>query len=212
MKLNNIWGEIKGFLRFKYIVLCIVGSGILAFGLFNVHQISGVTEGGILGMTLLLKHWFNLSPSVSSFIMNLICYITGWKVLGHSFIVYSGIASISFSSFYSICEQIGPLWLELANMPFAAALLGALFVGVGTGLCVIAGGAPSGDDAIAMIASLAFKIDIRWAYIFSDVLVLLLSISYLGWNRIAFSLLTVILSGQLIGIINRLGEKLKVQK
>ena len=31
----------------------IAGSAILAFGLYNVHALSGVTEGGILGLSLI---------------------------------------------------------------------------------------------------------------------------------------------------------------
>ena len=41
------------------------GSFILAFGLYNIHSQSGVTEGGVLGLILLLDHWFGLSPSIS---------------------------------------------------------------------------------------------------------------------------------------------------
>ena len=33
--------------------LALAGSAILAFGLYNVHSFSNVTEGGVLGMTLL---------------------------------------------------------------------------------------------------------------------------------------------------------------
>lgn len=39
---------------------------------------------------------------------------------------------------------------QLADRPLLAAILGALFVGIGVGLCVRAGGAPGGDDALAM--------------------------------------------------------------
>ena len=37
--------------------------GILDF--YNIHSMSNVTEGGILGLTLLLEYWFGISPSVS---------------------------------------------------------------------------------------------------------------------------------------------------
>ena len=33
------------------------GAFILAFGLFNVHSQSRITEGGVLGTTLLINHW-----------------------------------------------------------------------------------------------------------------------------------------------------------
>ena len=48
--------------RIKDVVLLLVGSLILAFGLFNVHSFSGVTEGGTLGLTLLFEKLLNLSP------------------------------------------------------------------------------------------------------------------------------------------------------
>ena len=60
--------------RNQKILFNLIGSAIQAFGLYNVHAMSGVTEGGILGLTLLLDHWFHLSPAVSSIILNYICY------------------------------------------------------------------------------------------------------------------------------------------
>ena len=196
----------------KKIILCVVGSGILAFGLYNIHALSGVTEGGVLGMTLLLNHWLHISPAVSGFVMNAACYLLGWKLLGKSFIFYSAISGGCFSLIYAIVEQFPPLWPQLAQMPLVASLLGAVFVGVGAGLCVRAGGAPGGDDALAMSVCKVTHWDIRWAYLASDLIVLLLSLSYLDFKRIALSLLTVLLSGQIIGIVQMpIGSRKKHQ-
>ena len=133
--------------RFPYFsvrrtALALLGSAILSFGLYNIHAFSGVTEGGVLGLTLLLHHWFGISPSVSGLILNALCYVAGWKTLGQSFIFYSIIAGGGFSAFYAIFEQFNPLWPSLAQMPLVAAIIGALFVGIGVGLSVRAGGAP----------------------------------------------------------------------
>ena len=46
-------------LKAKSIIVSLLGSAILAFGLYNVHSISSVTEGGVLGLTLLLHHWLS---------------------------------------------------------------------------------------------------------------------------------------------------------
>lgn len=181
--------------------LCVAGSAILAFGLYNIHALSGVTEGGILGLTLLLHHWFSISPAVSGFLMNAICYGIGWRILGRSFMAYSILSGSCFSIFYGFFEQFPPLWPQLAQMPLAAAVLGALFVGIGVGLCVRSGGAPSGDDALAMSISKVSGWDIRWAYLASDLIVLFMSASYLDLEKLVMSLLTVILSGQIIGIV-----------
>ncbi|MDY3249803.1 MAG: YitT family protein [Candidatus Choladocola sp.] len=184
--------------------IAMVGSAVQAFGLYNVHSVSGVTEGGGLGLTLLLQHWIDLSPAVTSFAFNMICYGFGWKTLGRGFLLYSFVSAAGFSVFYAFFEQFDPLWPKLAEMPLAAALSGALFVGVGSGLCVRIGGATGGDDALAMSISRVSHLDIQWIYFISDVVVLLLSLSYIPVNRIAWSLLTVILSGQLIGMMQKI--------
>ena len=77
-------------------------------------------------------------------------------------------------------------------------------IGVGAGLCVRAGGATTGDDALAMSLSHLTKIPIQWIYLTSDLIVLGLSLTYIPVRRIGYSLLTVILSGQLIGLMQRI--------
>ena len=89
-------------------------------------------------------------------------------------------------------------------MPLAASVLGALFIGVGAGICVRIGGATSGDDALAMSLSHLLHVRVQWIYLASDLLVLVLSLSYIPVRRIMYSLLTVILSGQIIGIVQRI--------
>lgn len=188
-------------------LLLLGGSAVLSFGLYQVHSISGVTEGGVLGLTLLLNHWLELSPAVSSLVLNAVCYLLGWRTLGRGFIVRSIVAGGAFSLFYAVFEQFPILFPQLAQHPLLAAIIGALFVGVGVGLCVRAGGAPGGDDALSMSLEHITHIPIQWIYLASDLIVLTLSLSYIPLGRILYSLLTVVLSGQLIGIVQRAGKK-----
>lgn len=183
------------------VALCIVGSAILSFGLYNIHSLSGVTEGGILGATLLLQHWLHLSPALTGLIMNAICYYIGWRLLGWELILYSAIAGSGFSFFYSIFEQFPPIYPPLANLPFVAAILGAFFVGIGVGLCIRAGGAPSGDDALALGICKYSGVRIWVVYLLGDLLVLLLSLSYLSWKQLLFSLMTVMLSSRIVDFV-----------
>ena len=195
------WKEALKNITLKKCAITLLGSFILAFGLYHVHSISGVTEGGVLGATLLLEHWTGISPALTGGIMNVLCYVLGWRLLGKEFIAYSALATAGFSGTYKICEQFPHLWPGLADMPLVAALVGALFVGVGAGLCVRVGGAPSGDDALAMSISHATGWKIQWVYLLSDLIVLVMSLSYIPVRRIGYSLFTVLLSGQLIGFV-----------
>jgi len=161
----------------KNCLTIVLGSAILAFGLYNVHSISGVTEGGVLGLTLLLEHWFGISPSISGLVLNGACYVLGLTLLGKEFILYSIIAGGGFSLFYAIFERFPPLWPQIAQMPLAASVAGAAFVGVGVGLCIRANAAPTGDDSLALSLSHHFKIGIQWVYLLGDLIVLALSLT-----------------------------------
>lgn len=190
--------------RTKRVLLSVGGSAILAFGLYQIHAQSALTEGGALGLTLLLQNWFSLSPALTGLLINGACYLYGIRVLGREFILWSALSGGGFSLFYAIFERMDPLWPTLAEQPFPTALAGAAFVGVGVGLCVRAGGAPSGDDALAMALGSRFRVPIERVYLITDLTVLVLSLSYIPFERIVWSLLTVVLSGRIIGIIQRL--------
>ncbi len=200
--LKKFWKTIS-ILKLKSCIVILVGCAILTFGLYNIHSLSGVTEGGVLGLTLLLDKLFGISPSISGFIMNVACYALGWRTLGREFVLYSAVACVGFSSFYAVFEQFEPIYPQIAEMPLAAALIGAVFVGVGVGLCVREGGAPGGDDALAMSLSKLTGLRIQWIYLASDLIVLSLSLLYIPFKRIIYSLPTVILSGQIIGWVQK---------
>ena len=191
-------------LNLKSCLLALAGSAVLAFGIYNIHSLSELTEGGILGLTLLIEHWYGLSPAISGFILNILCYAVGWRFLGNNFIGYSIFAGGGFSLFYAIFEMFPPLFPEVSQYPLTAAILGALFVGIGCGVSICAGGAPTGDDALAMSISKIFKFNIRWAYLISDLTVLSLSLFYIPSEKLLYSLITVFISGQIIGFIQKL--------
>ncbi len=194
-------------LKLSYCVIAFLSSAFQAFGMYNVHALSGVTEGGVLGLVLLIDHWTGISPAVSGFVLNAACYLLGWRILGRSFILYSLIAAVGFSSGYAICELFPPLWPEIAVYPLRAAFVGALFIGIGAGVCVRVGGATSGDDALAMSLSHILKVPIERIYLVSDLTVLGLSLSYIPLSKIVYSLFTVVLSGQIIGWIQKIHAK-----
>ena len=184
-------------------IMAVLGSAVLAFGLYNIHSFAQVTEGGILGLTLLLDHWFGISPALSSFVMNALCYLIAIRLLGRDFIVYSAVSALAFSVTYGICEMFPPLWPGIAGYPLIAAVLGAVFVGVGVGIAVRSGGAPGGDDALAMALSRVTGAGIQWVYLIGDITVLGLSLTYIPLRKIGYSLITVIISGQLVGLIQK---------
>lgn len=191
----------------KSILLILLGSAVTAFGMYNIHDISNITEGGIFGLDLLLEYHFGISPAYTNLIFTALCFFLGWRALGRDFIVCSAFSTLSFSLFYAIMERTPRLFPQIADHPLLAAVTGAAFVGVGVGLSVREGGAQSGDDALAMALHHYFRWSMSAVYLVSDLVVLALSLTYIPVRKIIFSLITVVLSGQLIGLISKVGKK-----
>lgn len=189
--------------RIQSCLICFAAAVFLAFGIYNVHAVSQITEGGGLGAVLLIQYHFHISPAISGLVLNIICYALGWKTFGKDFLLYSAASALGYSLGYGIFEQFPPLFPGIAQMPLLAAIIGACFVGIGCGFCVRAGGAPSCDDALAMSLSKISGIPIQWVYLTTDILVLSLSLTYIPLARMPYSLVTVILSGQIIGRIQK---------
>lgn len=185
----------------------VLGAAIQAFGMYHIHAQSAITEGGILGFTLLFHHLFGLSPALSGFLLTALCYVMGWKLLGKEFLWYSALSAAGFSLFYRVFSFFAPLFPQIGYYPAAAAILGGCFIGIGAGITVRCGGATTGDDALAMSLSQQFHWDIRLIYLCSDLTVLLLSLCYIPLQRIIWSVLTVLISGQLIGHLQKIPRK-----
>ena len=185
----------------RYGVL-LLGVAILSFGLYNIHSQNKLTEGGVLGMTLLLDHWFGVTPGISGLCIDAICYFIGFRLLGKDFLKNSIVASIGFSVFYNLYEHFGYVIPNLSHAPLLTAIVGGLFVGIGVGLVVRMGGASGGDDALALIITKLTKCNISKAYIVTDLIVLLLSLTYISAQKIIYSIITVTLSSFIIGRIH----------
>ena len=181
--------------------LIVLGAAIASFGLYNIHQQSGITEGGVLGTVLLLHHWLGWPASVITPILDISCYLLALKILGLDFIKWSVASTLCVSGFFRLWECWPPMLPNLSDQPLLAAVLGALFVGVGVGLVVRQGGSSGGDDALALSIAKAAKCRISFAYLFTDLTVLTLSLTYIPFRRIAYSLVTVTLSSWLIDVI-----------
>ncbi|MGL4363129.1 MAG: YitT family protein [Cellulosilyticaceae bacterium] len=189
-------------------LLIMLGSSILAFGMYNFNFQNNITEGGVLGLLLFCKNIWNISPSTTSIIIDFTAFAIGSHFFGKSFLIYSLSATLFFSTFYSFFESIGFIVPNLEHNMLLSTVLSGLFVGIGVGIIVRYGGASGGDDVIALIVSKLTSVQIKWVYLVLDCLVLLLSLAYLPVSQIFWSFFAVFISGQVISIIYNLPRKL----
>ena len=155
-------------LTLKKVLLIILGAAVCSFGIHNIHQRTAITEGGVIGMMLLIDRWLGLPPAVITPVLDITCYVLAFRYLGGQFIKISVISTLSVSLFYDFWEMFPPMLPDLSAYPLAAAVLGGIFVGVGVGLIVRQGGSSGGDDALALTISHVTHWRLSRAYLFTD--------------------------------------------
>ena len=197
-RISALWSRLTDGITARKIFYIILGAMICSFGIHNIHQRTNITEGGVIGMMLLIDHWLHLSPAYLTPVLDASCYLLAFKILGGNFIKMSLISTSCISLFYKLWEQFPPMLPDLSGHPLIAAVLGGLFVGVGVGLIVRQGGSSGGDDALALVISHLTHWRLSRSYLFTDLTVLALSLSYIPVRRIVFSLVTVTISSYLI--------------
>ncbi len=193
-----LWNKLMDGLTLKKILLIMVGAIICTFGIHNIHQRTHITEGGVIGLMLFVEHWLKISPAYITPVLDIACYLLAFKFLGIQFIKISVISTMFVSGFYKVWELFPPMLPDLSAHPLAAAVLGGIFVGIGVGLIIRQGGSSGGDDALALTISNVFHWRLSRCYLFTDITVLLLSLTYIPVLRIVFSLITVTISSYLI--------------
>ncbi|WP_226891039.1 YitT family protein [Paraclostridium bifermentans] len=185
----------------KKVATIMIGATILAFGSYNFNYQNSVTEGGVLGLLLLIKNVFDISPSLTSLVIDLSLFALGTKFFGKKFLLYSILSTFTFSTMYNTFERIGFLVPNLEHNMLLASILAGIGVGIGVGLVVRGGGASGGDDVIALIGNKFTPLKVNHIYLISDGIVLFLSLVYLDFKQILFSLIAVTISGKIISII-----------
>ena len=209
--LQNVLCSLRAEFPPRRLAVIALGAAIATFGLHNIHQRTGITEGGVLGMLLFVNHWTGLPASLVSPVLDLLCYAAALKVLGAGFLRTAVVSSAFMAAWFKVWESFPPMLPDLSLYPLAAAVLGGIFIGVGVGLIIRQGGSSGGDDALALVIQRLSGWGLARCYLITDLTVLALSLSYIPAWRIAFSLITVTLSSFLIEKVQNFRRKVPAE-
>lgn len=206
-RLTALWNWLTEGITIQKTGIILLGAMICSFGIHNIHQRTNITEGGMIGLMLLVEHWLKVSPAYITPVLDVACYLLAFRFLGGNFIKISILSTAFVSGFYKVWEQFPPMLPDLSGQPLLAAVFGGCFVGIGVGLIIRQGGSSGGDDALALTISHTLRWKLSRSYLFTDVTVLILSLSYIPVSRIIYSLITVTISSYLIDWIKEYKTK-----
>lgn len=181
--------------------IIILGSFILAVSLFHIHFQNNLTDGGFVGIAMLIKHMTNISPSITTIVMDIPFILIGIRLLGKKMVSKTLLGAVSFSGFYLLMEKYSPFQVNLSDHLLVAAIIGGILVGLGIGMILRVGGATGGDDIASILLSKFSNISVGTSYFVLDAVVLLVSLVYLDWKDISYTLISVLVCAKITDFV-----------
>ncbi|VFA56048.1 YitT family protein [Enterococcus hirae] len=172
----------------KEVVMIMVGTSIYAFGLVYLNIANHLAEGGVSGITLILRALFGIDPAYSTLLINIPLILIGGKILGKRSLTYTVLGTVSLSAFLWIWQRV-PLQINLQHDLLIVSLLAGLIAGTGSGLVYRMGGTTGGSDIIARILEKNYGISMGRSLLVLDVIVLLASLTYIDLKRMMYTLI-----------------------
>jgi uncharacterized membrane-anchored protein YitT (DUF2179 family) len=184
-------------IRWRDLIIFVIGTALYGWGLVNVNIPNHLAEGGVSGITLILRALFGVNPALSTLLLNVPLLLLGYRELGRKALIYT-IIGIGALSFWLWFWQRFPMAPNLQHDLLISALLAGIFGGLGSGMIYRFGGTTGGSDVIARIMEQKWQIPMGRSLFVLDALVLLTSLVYINVVQMMYTLIASFVFAQLV--------------
>lgn len=188
----------------------LIGSVILATGLYFFLIQHDLAAGGISGLSLVISTMFNISLGILNLVLNIIVLVLGAILIGLDFtkksIISAGTVSLTIIALESLFSDI-----ILTNDMILNVIFGPIFIAIGLGLIFYNGGSSGGTDLLARILNKYTNFPIHISLFLTDLSVIILSTMVIGLERSLYAVMAIIVQSiSLDYVIQGLDRKIAV--
>ncbi|MGH0448053.1 YitT family protein [Bacillus mycoides] len=184
--------------RIKEITLITIGSLLFAIGINYFAIPNRLSEGGIIGLTVVTYYLFDWSPGIVNFGLNAILLAVGYKFFDKKTMVYTIIGIVETSLFLYVTEHIE---YQVNSDTLLAALFAGVFVGIGLGCMFKAGGTSGGSAILARLANQYLGWSVGKGVLIIDIVVISGSVFIIGQEKAMYTLVAVFVGAKVIDFI-----------
>lgn len=184
--------------RTKEILLITIGSLLFAIGINYFAIPNRLSEGGLIGVTIVFHYLFGWSTGIMNFVLNALLLVIGYKYFDKKTVIYTVLCIVEMSFFLYITENIGH---RVNSDTLLAALFAGSFVGIGLGLIFRAGGTSGGAAIIAQLAYQFLGWSIGKSMLLIDIVVIAGSIFIIGQEKAMYTLIAVFVGAKVIDFV-----------
>ncbi|WP_036831710.1 YitT family protein [Pontibacillus litoralis] len=182
----------------KKLMLITIGSFLFAFGINYFAIPNNLSEGGVIGIAIVLYYVFGWSTGLVTYILNIALILIGYKFLDKKTMGYTlyGIAALSF--FLWATEGIGN---PVVDDSLLAPIYTGVFVGVGLGITFLSGATSGGTQIISKMFNQYFGWSMALSILVIDLLVVGASVFVIGQKKALLTLISIYVGAKAIDYI-----------
>lgn len=173
----------------KDFVQLIFGSFILAIAINIFIVPHNLAFGGITGTTIIIQSLTGIPIYLSNFFLSAVVILAGWFDLGHEFMIKTIVPTAALPLFLLLTVSFSEFSVSLP----VSIIMGAITIGTGISIIILAGGSTAGPDTIGLMLKKHFKIPITLTMLTVDLLVILCGYGIYGVDTAIYSISVAVL-------------------
>ena len=172
------------------LLMIALGCAIYGISLDMISVPNKLADGGLSGISLILRHFWGINMGLSTLILNIPLILLGYRFMGKRLLAYTIWGTVSLSFFLWFWRSVPIIkQLDLEHDLFLSAISAGVLSGIGLGLVFRYNGTSGGTAIIARICQIKFGISSGKMLLFCDAVVLFASLSYLDIKHMMYTLL-----------------------
>ncbi len=182
---------------FARIVMVSLGAIIMALGLELFLVPNHIMDGGIVGVSIITSHLLNLPLGIFIFILNLPFIFLGYKQIGKTFALSTGLG-ITVLSFATLAlHTIHPFTEDT----LLATVFGGMILGVGVGIVIRYGGSLDGTEILAILFNSKTPFSVGEIIMFFNVIIFTVAGFIFNWEQAMYSIIAYYIAYKMIDIV-----------
>lgn len=187
---------IKKLSVFRDVIFISLGILSAGFGLKGFLLPNGLIDGGVTGISLLLKELTGYSISILIVVINIPFIILGYFQIDRSFVIKSILAIVGLAITLLLVDY--PI---ITSDKLLVAVFGGFFIGAGIGLSVRGGGVLDGTEVLAIYLSRKSGLSIGDFVLVFNILIFSFAAYYLSIEIALYSILTYLSASKTMDFI-----------
>lgn len=189
----------EALLEFAYITLGIMIMSF-AFSFFLVPM--DVIIGGVSGLSIILRKWFDFDPALIVLILNMILLFFGLLFIGKNFFIKTVYGSLAFPLFIALFSMLAKLTEFYLDDYFLIVIFSSILSGIGLGLVIKYGGTTGGTEIPQKIMAKYLHIPFSASlYILDGAVIFLGFLAFQDVVKVLYAIIFVFITGFVIDLV-----------